>query len=334
MSNVQVGHQDNETNSDTPVVHKTPGSISAAKIKLALNIPKYSYDDTNKDGFLKPTTPAPQRKTITYSEQVSASPENAATMSVAQNYQNDAVEDIEEFPTQQVGDLAIEQDIANDPEPIQQYLDYPYQQMQEVPDDVQIQHVQQVQQVQQVPQKEQLPLYQGQNGDQYIDNQPLQDARICAQNPIHQPHIPIQHVQHVSLYQGQNLIQPNSPPRYRPRAQQPNNPPQYPGYGVLRQPTPNTIKIAEMLIMKGNNEVNRTVTATCVILQKDEEYHPLVPKIRRKMVIADSTSVMVGFVKRSDPVRFGESDCIRITNSTVRNGSFMIHNNTSCTRYV
>ena len=78
------------------------------------------------------------------------------------------------------------------------------------------------------------------------------------------------------------------------------------------------------------------MTKLCVCkvmeLQSEVPVHPLVNRPRRKVALADNTGVIVGFIKRSQPIHFDENDTIRMRGFTIKNGQVLIHSNTVTSR--
>ena len=90
-----------------------------------------------------------------------------------------------------------------------------------------------------------------------------------------------------------------------------------------------TITVQECLQAKPDEMINTTCVCYVIELETEQPLHPLVVKPRRKLCVGDSTGVMVGYIKRSQPVHFEKGNTLRLYGFTMRNGQFLVHANTS-----
>ena len=90
-----------------------------------------------------------------------------------------------------------------------------------------------------------------------------------------------------------------------------------------------TVTISECLLMKNESVVNVTCVCYVIELEPEQGIHPLVVKPRRKICVGDSTGVMVGYIKKSQPVHFEKGNTLQLYGFTMRMGQFLIHANTS-----
>ena len=90
-----------------------------------------------------------------------------------------------------------------------------------------------------------------------------------------------------------------------------------------------TITIQACLQLRHDERVNTTCICQVIELESEQPVHPLVIKPRRKICVADHTAVMVGYIKRPQPVHFERGNTLRLYGFTMKSGEFLIHSNTS-----
>ena len=129
-------------------------------------------------------------------------------------------------------------------------------------------------------------------------------------------------------------------PLQRPRVniQQPQaaraqyEPPQQVPVAPIPRPSDTTCSIAEILQITGELFIPKLLVCKVMELQQEQPVHPLVSRPRRKLCIADSTGVIVGYIKRIQPIHFEKGDTIRMRGFTMKDGTFLIHSNTITSR--
>ena len=92
------------------------------------------------------------------------------------------------------------------------------------------------------------------------------------------------------------------------------------------------ITVQECLQTHGERTINTTCVCYVIELEPEQPVHPLVVKPRRKICVGDSSGVMVGFIKRSQPIHFEKGSTLRLNGFTMRNRELLIHSNTSTSR--
>ena len=182
-------------------------------------------------------------------------------------------------------------------------------------------------QSQRAPQQN-IPLAQAQGmmrQDPYVQTPPQNVRQNVPQSQPHtQPRVP--RPQHLPPQMG--ACAPNNIPRDQ---QVPNdNRPQGQHHGNF--PSESICTIAEANLIPGELFIPKLCICKVVELQDEHSVHPLVYPPRRKLVVADNTGVMIGFIKRPQPTHFEQGDTIRMRGFTMKNGHFLIHSNTVTSR--
>ena len=83
--------------------------------------------------------------------------------------------------------------------------------------------------------------------------------------------------------------------------------------------------------LQKRNQESVDVTCVCYIIELEpaQPLHPLVVKPRRKICLGDSTGVMLGYIKRSQPIHFEKGQTLRLHGFSMKNQQFTIHSNTA-----